>query len=189
MKSVYILKLEGGFYYVGITNKDVPARFQEHLNGYGSEWTKLHKPIKILEIVSQADPFDEDKYTKIYMSKYGIDKVRGGSYVTIKLPEFKIKSLEAELNTTNRTCFVCSSPYHYAKTCPENNVKTYKRKNRTFCTRCGRKSHKIDECYAKSNINGDVITPYQNNICLESKAVYPKKTKRNRNDMGECLIS
>ena len=42
-----------------------------------------YKPIEIVEIIPNCDNYDEDKYTKIYMDKYGVDKVHEGSYCTI----------------------------------------------------------------------------------------------------------
>ena len=47
--NIYILRLEGGKYYVG--KSDNPTkRYQEHLNGSGSAWTKKYPPISVLEI-------------------------------------------------------------------------------------------------------------------------------------------
>ena len=98
--NIYILRLEGGKYYVG--KSDNPTkRYQEHLNGSGSAWTKKYPPVSVLEIRANADPFDEDKLTKECMKKYGIDKVRGGSYSNIKLDETQIEFLNKELRTAD----------------------------------------------------------------------------------------
>jgi predicted GIY-YIG superfamily endonuclease len=44
--SIYILKLEENKWYVGKTYRKVKERFQEHLDGKGSSWTKKYKPIE-----------------------------------------------------------------------------------------------------------------------------------------------
>jgi hypothetical protein len=86
MVYIYVLKLENNKYYIGKT-ENPKIRLENHFSSNGSEWTKLYKPIKIIEIIPNCDNYDEDKYTKIYMDKYGIDNVRGGSYVQIELNE------------------------------------------------------------------------------------------------------
>jgi predicted GIY-YIG superfamily endonuclease len=51
MFTIYALKLANETYYIGKTRRCECAdiRFQEHNSGNGSEWTKLHKPISIIE--------------------------------------------------------------------------------------------------------------------------------------------
>jgi len=84
MVFIYILQLEKGKYYIGKTNNP-QFRLESHFNSNGSEWTKIYKPLKVLEINPNCDNYDEDKYTRIYMDKYGINNVRGGSFVSVKL--------------------------------------------------------------------------------------------------------
>ena len=84
MVFIYILKLENGKYYVGKTNNP-EYRLNNHFNENGSAWTKKHKPIKILKLIPNCDNYDEDKITRQYMDKYGINNVRGGSFVSVKL--------------------------------------------------------------------------------------------------------
>jgi hypothetical protein len=125
--NIYILKLQGGNYYVGKTDNPM-KRYQEHLNGSGSTWTRKYKPVKIEKIVEKANPFDEDKWVKIYMNKYGIGKVRGGAYVLEELPEFQEEALKSEIwGSTDK------------------------------CTTCGRSGHWAKDCYAKSDITGKEI--------------------------------
>jgi hypothetical protein len=103
-------------------------RYQEHMNGSGSGWTKLYKPIGLEKVIEKASPFDEDKWVKIYMNKHGIDKVRGGAYVLEDLPEFQIESLKSELwGSTDK------------------------------CTTCGRSGHWAKDCYAKKDVSGNEI--------------------------------
>lgn len=87
----YALILEGGFYYVGITARaDVYQRYAEHTSGKGSKWTRLHKPVKIIETrdfgiraLSSAAKL-EDEMTLEYMKKYGMYLVRGGGLCQVK---------------------------------------------------------------------------------------------------------
>ena len=52
--NIYILKLEDNCYYVG-KSENVEQRFQQHLSGSGSFFTKKHKPILIEQVFT---PFD-----------------------------------------------------------------------------------------------------------------------------------
>jgi predicted GIY-YIG superfamily endonuclease len=125
--NIYILKLQGGRYYVGKSDNPI-KRYEEHRNGSGSVWTKKYKPTGVEKIIEKASPFDEDKWVKIYMNKYGIDKVRGGAYVLELLPEFQEEALKSELwGSTDK------------------------------CTMCGRQGHWVKDCYAKSDVTGKEI--------------------------------
>lgn len=122
MTSLYILELTNNKYYIGTTKRLLNYRVLEHFSESGSEWTRKYKPLKVLDIKDNVDQYDEDKYTKIYMNKYGIDNVRGGSYVSIVLPKYQIQSLEKELKTINNQCFTCGQPGHYSVNCPYKNI-------------------------------------------------------------------
>jgi hypothetical protein len=115
--NLYVLKLIKDKYYVGITQKDLFSRFLQHKHGIGSSWTQLYKPISIVETLMTTNKFDEDKLTKMYMDKYGIDNVRGGSYTKINLEEYQIKALKLELCTANNLCFKCGKLGHFASRC------------------------------------------------------------------------
>ena len=127
MTNIYILRLEGGKYYVG-KSENVKNRYQQHMNGSGSSWTRKYKPISIENTIEIASPFEEDKITKEYMSKYGIENVRGGSYVEIELSEFHKDALKMEIWAA-----------------------------KDLCTRCGRTGHFVQYCYARTDVSGKKI--------------------------------
>ena len=125
--NIYVLRLEGGRYYVGKSN-NVMNRYQQHLNGSGSAWTIKYKPVSLDTIIENVSSFEEDKITKEYMSKYGIDKVRGGSYVEIELSKFHIDALKMEIWGA-----------------------------KDLCKQCGRSGHFIKDCYAKTDVSSNKI--------------------------------
>ena len=70
--AVYTLELDGGNYYVGFTD-DIPKRMAEHFLGRGSHWTRLHPPIKVLEVVPGNKELESAK-TIALMCRVGIAK-------------------------------------------------------------------------------------------------------------------
>jgi hypothetical protein len=59
MVYIYILQLEQGKYYIGKTTNP-QFRIESHFNFNGS-----------ITLIPNCDDYDEDKYTRIYMDKYG----------------------------------------------------------------------------------------------------------------------
>lgn len=152
--SIYILQCRDSCWYIGKSDNPM-RRYQEHLEGRGSAWTRLHRPIRVERIISSNSPFDEDRYTKEYMIKYGIDNVRGGSYANINLDVFQIVSLSRELMTTNDLCFNCGENGHFANSCM-NLIEEYSKDDEPpdTCYRCGRQGHYKSECYARTDVMG-----------------------------------
>lgn len=95
---LYVLELENGKYYVGKT-KCLANRLAQHRGKKGAKWTKRHKPIgnDFLETRIMTYPSDEASLTRIYMKRYGIDNVRGGPYVTIRLNQILKRKIEGDL--------------------------------------------------------------------------------------------
>ncbi|MBP3297129.1 MAG: hypothetical protein J6M27_11155 [Lachnospiraceae bacterium] len=85
---LYVLLLEDEKYYVGIS-RNVKKRFLAHQTGQGAEWTKIHKPIKIIDDIQLAfcsykkvKPYEDGKTIEL-MKKYGRENVRGGIYCAV----------------------------------------------------------------------------------------------------------
>lgn len=127
MTNIYVLKLQNGFYYVG-KSENVQKRFEKHCAGFGSAFTKKYPPITIDKIIKGVSDFYEDTVVKEYMAKYGIDKVRGGSYSSEVLDESQIYFLRREIWGA-----------------------------KDLCVRCGRDNHWVNDCYASTTIDGSDI--------------------------------
>lgn len=88
--QLYVLRLQDGKFYVGITSKNPELRMQEHLNGVRvAYWTAKHKPIEIIHIEdlgiiekSKAEK-RENKMVRALMKQRGLNNVRGGDLTSV----------------------------------------------------------------------------------------------------------
>jgi len=87
---LYVLRLQDGKFYVGITSKTPEIRMQEHLNGIRvAYWTAKHKPIEIIHqedlgiIEKSKAEKRENKMTRALMIQRGINNVRGGDLTSV----------------------------------------------------------------------------------------------------------
>ena len=179
MVFIYAIQLEQGKFYIGKTNNP-QFRLESHFNSKGSVWTKLYKPLRVLEIKRNCDDYDEDKITIQYMDKYGINNVRGGSFVTVKLEKSMIDALNQMKNGTNDKCFVCGKKGHFAKECSNKN-KSYDCPNKLNpyhqCNDyCNRKYQQeiVDEEYENEDDNYD---NFKNEFLRSCKKIDKEKTK------------
>lgn len=112
---VYVLELAGDNYYVGRTN-NLDQRLEQHKSGNGSAWTNKHRFIKLVETHDTDNPFYEDMMVKMLMKKHGINKVRGGTYSQVVLPNEKIQAIKNEINGALNKCFRCGGD-HFVRDC------------------------------------------------------------------------
>ena len=173
MVYIYILLLQKNKYYVGKTTRPT-FRLNQHFDEGGSSWTKKYKPIKILEMLPNCDDYDEDKYTKMYMDKHGINNVRGGSYSTVRLDKTTVDNLKRMSNGTNDKCFECGNKGHFWKYCPNRKRKTRKKVNNSeseeeqdqhcsycnkgFTTKKGAQFHENVHCNARKQMKNKVLS-------------------------------
>ena len=82
---LYILELQGGHFYVGLTG-DVAVRFSQHAAGEGANWTSLHKPMRVIRSINTGTKNAreaaklEDMVTVELMLRHGTERIRGGCY-------------------------------------------------------------------------------------------------------------
>ena len=133
MGQVYILKLEGGMWYVGYTERAI-KRILQHAEKKGAKWTKKHRPVEPIPY-SMSEPIyskeDEDRITLSMMSEHGIQNVRGGKWCMVDMKPRTVRQIQ--------------------KLLPKKSGKQY-------CDRCGRNSHTRAQCYAATTIDGVKIT-------------------------------
>lgn len=89
-RSIYILKCEDDFYYIGESKtkwlqRRIKQQFGEKIGiGKQSEFCKKHQPLEVvstfdLGILSYKEAeIIENAWTKIFVDRFGSDKVRGG---------------------------------------------------------------------------------------------------------------
>ena len=174
MLFIYILELENKKYYVGKTTNP-NYRLEQHFNNSGSQWTKKYKPIKILELKPNCDDYDEDKYTRMYMDKYGINNVRGGSYVQIKLDKVTIENLEKMNRGTTDKCFLCGEKGHFAKNCNDN----CNYEDVWICEYCDKEFTDPDKCHLHENKCNLKIEHDMNNLKIKFIDICKKYDKIN----------
>ncbi len=113
---LYVLRCEGGTFYVGTTG-DITLRFGQHWAGKGGAWTQSHPPIEATLVQADKSTLDEDAMVKRLMNEHGVSSVRGGSYPQVKLNQSQLEALERELNHARGLCFICGLDDHWASAC------------------------------------------------------------------------
>lgn len=126
---VYTLELQHGKFYVGKTLQPMQDRFQQHVQGTGAAWTRLHRPIRVMREDKCTSDHQEDNTTLDLMRVRGIDNVRGGVYCLPQLIPTDISAIKKSIAGLSGAC-----------------------------VRCFRTSHLASACYAKTDAYGDALT-------------------------------
>lgn len=104
-------------YYIGKTEA-LEFDIRQHRNGGFALWSMIYKYKSHEVLVYNPDEFDEDKYTLKYMNKYGIENVRGGSFITYELTRDEISVIKQMIEHARNECSKCGSKTHFVKRCP-----------------------------------------------------------------------
>lgn len=187
------MKLDNDKYYVGKSSNYI-SRIGEHIIGNKSaSWTKMYKPLKILDVQTVEDDLEEDFTTIKYMRKYGIDNVRGGSFCELNLRECDIMTLTKILKGSCDMCYFCGETDHFINTCPHKNMirqNNNHKNNNKYMSKSKYKEHKILKYYEgtqlvdNSNIMIDMKTSDDNEKKTNQQyyCKYCNKTCKTRKD-------
>lgn len=124
MPTIYVLRCEGGCYFIGKTQKEYFTDVDKHFQGTSLEWTQVHKPIRLHLLRFFCDDEDVHLYTTAYMQRYGVDKVRGGKYSECVLSSHQLDELNMLMNINNNNhhhlsaCIKCGFVGHTKTKCP-----------------------------------------------------------------------
>ena len=141
---IYVLQLEDNKFYVGKT-RNPKLRIGDHFSvGGGAKWTQRYKPVKVLEVRPSTGQCSESFVTQEYMSRHGMDNVRGGPWCNLELTDAEEEVIDKMLLSHKDCCYNCEEKGHLASEC-------------TACKRCGRSNHDIENCYARTHKNGKEI--------------------------------
>ena len=181
MGQLYVLKLRGGKWYVGYTDRSSMDRITEHIEKKGAKWTKAYPPLKKGYLHNFTTPGktreDEDKRTLYLMKQHGIENVRGGSWCMVKMRKKTVRELEALISKPK--------PKSSAKKTIKKKVQKSKPKKVQVCGRWGRDSHNRAGCYATTTVDGVSITTkswkYRPKTKPKRKSKGDKKAKRTYN--------
>ena len=94
--KAYVIECVDNHFFVGVTDCLTDIWFH-HINGIASIWTQIHKPLRVVTVISEAETHDEFSLIKLYMARFGIEKVRGGNYCQLTLSPTQISDLKESI--------------------------------------------------------------------------------------------
>lgn len=165
-------------YYVG-KSKDVDKRVEDHRSGRSRiPWISMHGGIaEVIPVDSTGGDADtlEMKETVRRMTENGMNNVRGSAWTSDQpLSQEDRGNVQQNAACFFELCRQCGNSGHYADACTvpdapwltdfEGSSATRRHGKREReeeeprgCERCGYPSHSADNCYAKYDVDGELI--------------------------------
>ena len=140
LANIYILLLNQDKYYIG--RSYIPQnRIDQHRVGKynAAKWVKLWGFNRVINILPEQNMFEEDYLTKIYMHKYGIEHVRGGTYFSPRLMPNQLELLQKEFDSALHRCFKCGDLFTRHHKCDYASKLIY-------CYYCLDQGHRMKYC-------------------------------------------
>jgi hypothetical protein len=118
---VYVVALRDDCWYLGRTSRLERRMAELAANATRNAWLVAHPVLPTIrqpfEYWPCTDATMEDAKTVEWMHRYGIDRVRGGSFVKRDLDEAQRRVLLTMMASAGNMCFRCGSKSHYAAAC------------------------------------------------------------------------
>jgi len=97
LKYIYVIELEEQYFFIHTSEETNPRNIFLKCEIY-YDFIKKHKPVKILKHFPYENDFLIDATVKEYMFIYGINFVRGGSYIDEILNPFQLGTIRKEFD-------------------------------------------------------------------------------------------
>jgi len=172
LKTLYVLRLARGKWYVGTTGQSPRQRLATHERGAGSAWTRAH-PVEAMvhteDVPAATAGILETAKTLELMGRHGVGNVRGGSYSQRVLTLAQTEDVERQLRHNDGSCLRCGRSGHFASRCyarthsgggaidgseTESETESESESDDGTCGRCGRHGHYTSDCYARTRADG-----------------------------------
>ena len=164
----YVMKLQGNKYYVGCSQKAFIPYFKI-FDIIDNSWLATYAPEKIIHMQFGCDIFEVNKLTKKAMARFGIDNVRGGSYLQEKLSAVQMQVLQHELTLSQYKCHLCLERPHFQKDCTANLDADGKILGFEDCQNCSEPGHASTACPRDNQCHKCGSTHHKAGSCREVK--------------------
>ena len=125
--KIYVLKAthrsRSTRWYIGRT-ENVGARLERHLQGRACNYTKRlidrGYALTLDAVIKTSFDFAEDAVTKMYMRRFGVHSVAGGSYAfEISSPSHVFAFLGKEIDSSVSICYECKMAFPHGCICAD----------------------------------------------------------------------